>query len=62
VLHNETAFLIQQRLQHTGVPMIVIPVRLNLKERRPERPLSVRALDLPPPAPVERQASVAAPR
>jgi hypothetical protein len=40
VLHNETAFLIQQRLQHTGVPMIVIPVRLNLRERRPERPLS----------------------
>jgi hypothetical protein len=42
VLHNETAFLIQQRLQHLGVPMIVIPVRLNLKERRPERPLSIR--------------------
>jgi amino acid transporter len=42
VLHNETAFLIQQRLQHIGVPMIVIPVRLNLRERRPERPLSLR--------------------
>jgi hypothetical protein len=39
VLHNETAFLIQQRLQHLGVPMIVIPVRLNLRERKPERPL-----------------------
>ena len=38
ILHNETAFLIQQRLQHVGVPMIVIPVRLNLRERRPERP------------------------
>jgi len=38
ILHNETAFLIQQRLQHLGVPMIVIPVRLNLRERRPERP------------------------
>ena len=30
VLHNETAFLIQQRLQHCGVPMIVLPVRLDL--------------------------------
>jgi len=49
VLHNETAFLIQQRLQHLGVPMIVIPVRLNLKERRPERPLSMRGKDRPPP-------------
>jgi amino acid transporter len=40
ILHNETAFLIQQRLQHLGVPMIVIPLRLNLKERRPERPVT----------------------
>lgn len=32
LLHNETAFLIQRRLQHAGVPMIVLPVRLNLKE------------------------------
>jgi amino acid transporter len=31
VLHNETAFLIQQRLQHRGVPMVVLPVRLDLK-------------------------------
>jgi hypothetical protein len=30
-LHNETAFIIQQRLQHVGVPMIVLPVRLDLK-------------------------------
>jgi len=51
VLHNETAFLIQQRLQHIGVPMIVIPVRLNLKERRPERPLSLRGQTLPTPPP-----------
>jgi amino acid transporter len=50
VLHNETAFLIQQRLQRLGVPMIVIPVRLNLKERRPERPLTLREpnVALPP--------------
>jgi hypothetical protein len=50
VLHNETAFLIQQRLQHLGVPMIVIPVRLNLKERRPERPRFLRGTLPPPPA------------
>ncbi len=31
-LHNETAFMIQRRLQHAGVPMIVLPVRLNLHE------------------------------
>ncbi len=32
ILHNETAFMIQRRLQHAGVPMVVLPVRLNLKE------------------------------
>ena len=31
ILHNETAFLIQRRLQHAGVPMVVLPVRLTLK-------------------------------
>jgi amino acid transporter len=31
-LHNESAFMIQRRLQHAGVPMIVLPVRLNLNE------------------------------
>jgi len=31
-LHNETAFMIQRRLQHAGVPMIVLPVRLTLSE------------------------------
>jgi hypothetical protein len=30
LLHNETAFLIQRRLQHEGVPMIVLPVELDL--------------------------------
>jgi amino acid transporter len=34
ILHNETAFLIQQRLQHVGVPMIVLPVRLDLAQRK----------------------------
>ncbi|HEY1960315.1 MAG TPA: APC family permease [Polyangiaceae bacterium] len=32
VLHNETAFQIQRRLQHAGIPMIVLPVRLSLGE------------------------------
>lgn len=31
-LHNESAFMIQRRLQHAGVPMIVLPVRLSLKD------------------------------
>ena len=34
LLHNETAFLIQRRLQHRGVPMIVLPVQLNLGAAR----------------------------
>jgi hypothetical protein len=33
-LHNETAFIIQQRLQHAGVPMVVLPVRLDLRRAR----------------------------
>ena len=34
VLHNETAFMVQKRLQRRGMPMIVVPVRLDLKARR----------------------------
>jgi hypothetical protein len=34
VLHNETAFIVQKRLQHRGLPMIVVPVRLDLRARR----------------------------
>jgi amino acid transporter len=30
ILHNETALLIQQRLQRGGIPMIVLPVRIAL--------------------------------
>jgi hypothetical protein len=47
VLHNETAFLIQRRLQHDGVPMIVLPVQLDLaaaREDRPVAPMSRRSL------------------
>jgi amino acid transporter len=38
LLHNETAFLIQRRLQHRGVPMIVLPVQLNLEAARKNLP------------------------
>lgn len=31
LLHNETAFMIERRLQHAGIPMIVLPVRLTLR-------------------------------
>jgi hypothetical protein len=41
-LHNETAFLIQRRLQHLGVPMIVVPVRLNLEAAKREYPVVPR--------------------
>jgi amino acid transporter len=30
-LHNDTAFIVQKRLQHKGIPMIVVPVRVDLK-------------------------------
>ena len=42
ILHNETAFMIQRRLQHSGVPMIVLPVQLDLEPRVPRRPRSLR--------------------
>jgi hypothetical protein len=56
-LHNETAFIIQRRLQHVGVPMVVLPVRLDLKRgravRRPPPPaccvdLASAVSDVPP--------------
>jgi amino acid transporter len=38
LLHNETAFTIQRRLQHAGVPMVVLPVQLDLvPQQRPPR-------------------------
>lgn len=33
-LHNETAFMVQKRLQRRGIPMIVVPVRIDLREQR----------------------------
>jgi Amino acid permease len=38
ILHNETAFLVQRRLQRLGIPMIVLPIRVNLRARQVERP------------------------
>jgi amino acid transporter len=43
VLHNETAFLIQRRLQHAGVPMIVLPVRLDLQPHDRQKRIASRA-------------------
>jgi amino acid transporter len=43
ILHNETAFLIQRRLQHAGVPMIVLPVQLDLLSGKKDRPTTTRA-------------------
>jgi amino acid transporter len=33
MLHNETAFMVQKRLQRRGLPMIVVPVRIDLRQR-----------------------------
>ncbi|MFT3767920.1 MAG: APC family permease [Minicystis sp.] len=38
LLHNETAFMIQRRLQHAGVPMIVLPVQLDMTPAAPLAP------------------------
>src|SRR5262249_22450271 len=48
LLHKETAFLIQRRLQHQGVPMVVLPVQLGLRPARGERPPDSRRW--PPPS------------
>jgi hypothetical protein len=34
MLHNETAFMVQKTLQRRGIPMIVVPVRLDLRARK----------------------------
>jgi hypothetical protein len=46
ILHNETAFLIQRRLQHVGVPMIVVPVRLNLEATKRDYPIVPRSREV----------------
>ncbi|HEX2672367.1 MAG TPA: hypothetical protein VHM25_15910, partial [Polyangiaceae bacterium] len=43
VLHNETAFMVQKRLQRRGMPMIVVPVRIDLRARRPLRVAAMAA-------------------
>jgi hypothetical protein len=35
LLHNETALMVQSRLQRRGFPMIVVPVRIDLRARKP---------------------------
>ncbi len=35
ILHNETAFMVQKRLQRLAMPMVVVPVRIDLQTRRP---------------------------
>jgi len=35
ILHNETALMVQRSLQRLGIPMIVVPVRLDLSQPRP---------------------------
>ncbi len=62
LLHNETAFLIQRRLQHEGVPMIVLPVQLDLSTAKDDgsslprgaAPRSIRGLT--PPVALEAKA------
>lgn len=34
LLHNETALIVQQTLQRRGIPMIVVPVRLEIRASR----------------------------
>ena len=43
VLHNETAFMVQKRLQRRGLPMIVVPVRIDLRAGRPLRAVALAA-------------------
>jgi hypothetical protein len=50
LLHNETAFLIQRRLQHAGVPMIVLPVQLDLRATRQNAPPTKRRTAPEPPS------------
>jgi len=37
ILHNETAFMVQKRLQRRAIPMIVVPVRIDLETSRTVR-------------------------
>ncbi len=41
-LHNETAFLIQRRLQRAAVPMVVLPVQIDLRAARANLPATAR--------------------
>ena len=41
VLHNEAAFMVQRRLQRRGIPMIVVPVRIDLDSKQPVVPQEI---------------------
>jgi hypothetical protein len=43
LLHNETAFMVQKRLQRSGLPMIVVPVRIDLRAGKPLRSVAIEA-------------------
>ncbi len=45
MLHNETAFLIQRRLQHDGIPMVVLPIQIDLRSASTARPANARAIE-----------------
>jgi len=42
LLHNETAFLIQRRLQRLAVPMVVLPVQLQIQTPKTGEPKRTR--------------------
>jgi len=51
LLHNQTALVIQRRLQQRGVPMIVLPVELDLARPREVRPSGLFPTTGPSPVP-----------
>jgi len=43
ILHNETALMVQSRLQRRGISMIVVPESIDLRQRRTLRVRRVAA-------------------
>jgi len=52
LLHNETALIVQRRLQRAGFPMIVLPIRVDLDRQQPVLPPN---LDVGPSVRVRRR-------
>jgi hypothetical protein len=48
LLHNETAFMVQKRLQRRGLPRVVVPVGIDLRRRRPLRRADAEAVRVAP--------------